>query len=90
MESSEEELEVDPQTQEIYWKIEAILIRAMKAKPLQSREELLSNAVATLNRPQVNHSLFVNRLDYLIKREWFDAHEGQVRLREVKPATQMK
>ena len=73
MDSSEEE--VDDATQQVYWKVEAINIRAMKARQVIPRHELVQHTLqeyAALGRPEpVSEGLVLERIANLVKREWF-------------------
>jgi hypothetical protein len=71
----EEEDEVDPATQQIRWKIEAILIKAMKQAQTMTHQQLVGTALHQwqgLGRPEPMNAAFVEeRLKWLVKREWF-------------------
>jgi hypothetical protein len=72
---SDEEPEVDPALQQVFWKIEAFIIKAMKASGSLKHQQIVDHALqqwAMLGRPEnVNVKFVEERLAYLVKREWF-------------------
>ena len=71
----EEEDEVDPATQQIRWKIEAIVIKIMKQAQTVTHPQLVGATLQQwqgLGRPEPMNAAFVEeRLTWLVKREWF-------------------
>jgi hypothetical protein len=79
MESDEEE-EVDPALQQVRWKIEAFIIKAMKAANSMTHQQIVNHALEQwrlLGRAEPMTAQFVEeRLAYLVKREWFSNVNG--------------
>jgi hypothetical protein len=71
----EEEDEVDAATQQMRWKIEAFVIKAMKQAQTMTHQQLVAVALQqwqALGRPEPMSAAFVeDRLKWLVKREWF-------------------
>lgn len=89
MNSDSEEPEVDEATQAVYWKLEAIMIKAMKANQIMTHDNLVAHTLhewQALGRPEpVGPELVLNRLAYLMKREWFtlDQATGNYQLKDL-------
>jgi hypothetical protein len=84
MDESDEEPEVEPALQQVRWKIEAIIIRAMKAAQAMDHNQLVQHTMQqwqSLNRPENMSVGFIEeRLAYLVKREWFSDINGSVNM----------
>ena len=80
----DDEIEVEPAEQQVRWKIEALLIRAMKSSTTMQYEALVASALAgwqALGRPEPMSRQFVEeRIAFLVRREWFVVRDGTVTL----------
>lgn len=86
--SSEEEEEVDEVTQQVYWKIEAIIIRLMKQHGVLSPQDLSRGTLEQwrlLGRPEaVGPDMIEARIKYLERREWYALdQEGRYALKDI-------
>ena len=78
---------MDDATQAVYWKLEAIIIRAMKAASSMPHEQLVAHTLQqwqALGRPEpVGPELVLDRIAYLQKREWFALRDGAYHLTDI-------
>lgn len=84
----EEEEEVDPKTQELRWKIEAIIVRVMKEAKAMGHQQLVAVTLQqwqALQRPEPIGQAFVEeRIEALKKQEWFAAQgDGRYHLTDL-------
>lgn len=79
---------VDAGVQQVRWKIEAIVIRRMKAAGRMDEAQLVGAVLSDwgqLGRPETMSGDFVlERLRYLVRKEWFSRSEaGEYVLRDI-------